>query len=223
MLLPFLLLQVLLRPAPCRSSEVVLEVLRLHRNQVLDRFPSEELALRHVRDTRDRLLDPASPAHHKQHAFIVSLHESASSDALRSRFPENRFSTFYQRHHTVYAAPAHLLALLQEMKDDIADVIPVSAAMKTSESIARGTFQCDEGNQQLRVQLAPLSQSELHELFVWMEGVAASDETAFGFSRSSHQELRHWVRVDIPTCSSLTRVARLLASQPEVLFVDIAG
>ena len=223
MLLPSLLLLALLRPKPCRSSETLLEVLGLHRNLVLDRFPSAEHALRHVRETREKLLDPASPAYNKQHAFIVSLHESVGSDALRSQYPENRFSSFYQRHHTVYTSPAQLIPLLQELRNDIADVLPVTAVMKTSESISKETFHCEEGNQQLSVQLAPLSHSELNEFYVWMEGVAASAEMAFGFSRSSHFDRRHWIRVDIPTCSLLTKIANLLAAQPEVLFVDIAG
>lgn len=223
MLLPLQLLLALIWPSPCLSSETVLEVLRLHSNQVLARFPSEELALRHVHEARDRLLSPSSPFYEKQNTFIVSLRDTADTEALKSRFSDGRFTTFYERHHQINIAPSRLLSLLEEIKEEVVEVIPVTETMKTSHAIAQGTHHCHDGEQRLIVQIAALTSSELNDLFVWMHGVAASEESSFRFTPSSHADLQHWIGVDVSSCASLTKIASVLAAQPEVLYVDIAG
>lgn len=204
----------------CHALQHVREILSLSRAKILREYPTEESVFSHVTTRLSQLMDPNHRDFNLQHVFIISTNDAFDPVMLESFVGAQRFAIFSKDHYQVTITPALLNTITTEQAENILGVTPLVPAMKMSHELATLSSTCMPfEDMKLTVALAALPSHEVDAFTTWMDGMAMDRIFDYDSKRRIQPDYFTYLRINT-TCANIETVAKILADQNEVIWVE---
>ena len=210
---------------PCSGWEVSVtdELIQLLQAPMTQQFESPAHMHRHVSGYAERLFDEKSERYSRQHSFIISLKENFDLAPLTSLLTRERLEVVGHRHYRVAMKPLAMKRFVDEHRESITSLAPLVSSMKIESSVYEMSSQCSPLEPaSIVAETAALPQEELEAFQLWLDGMSRAEAMPFEYEKSVMQpETRRLVRFST-TCKDIGRLAKLLAENSEIVWIEKA-